>query len=324
MHRLTPNTLDFTDSLGVLQSQQVQFSPSERRLIAQLCAADCTILMHGSYAVSLQQNDDSDIDLVVTGELEQLISLKILNKTCRNALTNGEADYAVTRATAWDCPRLSLHLQPHKYRTQLLSKPQALEYRQNSSFIKVKEYIVCGITKKGDIFALAVQCPRVAAGDTHITRIPQTAIYVFESNQVCYAKSQPRHRYDIAIVDKPKSKLAKPTETPTDLKGTEFLLIGLELNKISEDILLHNGSSAGLYECVELPLTKCLHLIRTIVQADCVSVLIKSLRLRSRVRTRLHGKPPVSELFFKHCEQRLRALEKNIEPASVIAETTLA
>lgn len=256
------------------------------------------ILVHGSIVTAPTLNKNSDIDFTAIGEINLLL----------NNEGDNDIDYIAWSKINSQGRKISVHLQPPSFRMNYHTKPFAAEYRSVEHKKQKSEYILGSVSRNGDVHLLALTCPKYCTSNGTVTHTPQTGIF-FVQNDMAISGST-KFGFQGLLTNKASSGKTADFEMRSD---SEFMLIGLELNKISEDIPLDTALSNTEYQkYIATPIAQCLSLIHDYIQNDPVKAMIRCLRLRSDLRARIANKTLITQEFVRRYENRLRKISHEI------------
>lgn len=271
------------------------------------------VFMHGSGVTANKLNSGSDIDLAVVGDLTQLPSQlknQFFSKTPHEVLKN--IDYTSVSFRAKNGRKISLHLQNPHFRGNYLSRPYAVEYRtrENLKSSLPSNYILGGVDKDGISYIFSITCPQFV--DTHGTYniVPQTGVFTVSGEKAIPAQGTEMPEFGITCL----GVLDKGGSVMQDQKGlpSELMVLGLELNKMSEDIVF--GSTQKHHEemYVKKPLRDTLRAIENYSGTDPVQILVNCLQGRADIRMRRDGRKRLTNEYIQAFIMKMASIQ---EPA---------
>lgn len=271
-----------------------------------------SVFMHGSGITAGKFDKKSDVDFAVIGDLTK-IPRRVKGTFAQDIDDSllGKIDYFSMSQKASNGRKLSFHLQNPAFRMDYTTKPYAIEYRTNlhKKHGGKNTYFLGGVSENGDMHIFTLTCPQTKYTDGVINYTPQTSIFHIQDDRALPTKNLiPEFGFEgLVSLDRKTGELrAWEIDSPKEL-----LVIGLELNKMTEDTPFGLTASPESELYTTQPIRKSLDLIEDYTKKDPVTPLVQCLQGRAAIRSQRDGRLRITKNFVDNFSTRLRGIQAN-------------
>lgn len=279
--------------------------------IYQFADSGFAVFMHGSCVTANMLNNASDIDFAIIGDLRNIprdIKDSFLPNISEDTLSH--IDYASISHRASNGRKISMHVENPDFRESTPSKPYAVEFR-TTQFVKSDQpsaYIFGGVDRDSNTYLFSLTCPQLSTDKGVFNFIPQTGLFSIDGDSatpICEAKVPQFGFKNLAAYDVNGREVTDSINSPKEL-----MVIGLELNKMTEDVAFGEIQSAEEERYVKGPIRRCLSLLQEYSGNEPIQFLVRELEGRAELRTRRDGRKRLTPDFVEAFKAKMTQIQE--------------